>query len=701
MKVLQNFHPAAAGANRRRMLFSILMLLLLGASTLWAQVDFDALNASESFREGVVSFHRGRYNEAILAFQRSLSFVSDDNLTREWLGRALYFSGFEDAALNEWERIESAGEASPSLRAFIDHVRSRQSLAGELGEDRDYLILEEFEADEYQNSMLHPGGIVPDGTGRSYVTSFSGNSIQLLDQSGRILDTLIGGLFPLSGPYDLDLYEDEIYVSNFLSDTISVLDLQGNTVRRFGSTGIGDEQLIGPQYVSIAPEPALYVSDFGNQRIVKYDLEGNLLFHFGAPPAFRSSPSVFQGFARIGGITAVEDGIFAADNRSGSPVLHFFDHSGNILESFPLPRLDEIEDIHAQSPQEIIITSRSAVYRFNSSDLSLRELHQAAENRNAQFISARLDDNDNLLVSDFRNSRVAFLSRLSGLYSGYHVEILRVESSDFPRIYAEVSVRDFTGNPVLGLDTNNFILTEDGLPLDGWDLEYSGSFDTHSSIALIMESSQAREDAEFRERQAEGLDQTLQAISSMDTSPSLRIVSAGLSPVLEYDRGDDPGNIPAILENLGADREWRLDQAIRLAGDRLLLDQSKRELVFIGRGNLPDWAFENIGLNQTLAYLRNNSIRLSFIQISDTPVDPALEYLLEQSGGRRYRLFQPRGLNDMAGDFEARRTGIYLFQSNSLFDADFGRKYLPIEVEVTHFTKSGRDESGYFAPLEF
>lgn len=701
MKGLAMFRSGMPDTKNMGAAAMLLLILLSGSTPLWAQVDFNALNASESFREGVVGFHRGRYNEAILAFQRSLSFVADDNLTREWLGRALYFSGFEDAALNEWERIENAGEASPSLRAFIDHVRSRQSLAGELGEDRDYLILEEFEAEEYQNSMLHPGGIVPDGTGRSYITSFSRNSIQLLDQSGRILDTLIGGLTPLSGPYDLDLYEDEIFVSNFLSDNISVLDMQGNTVRRFGGTGIGDNQLIGPQYVSISPEPALYVSDFGNQRIAKFDLQGNLLFHFGSPAAFRDAPSVFQGFSQIGGITAVEEGIFAADNRSSSPVIHFFDHSGNILESFPMPRLDEIEDIYAESAQEIIITSRSAVHRFNSADLSLRELHQAAQNRNAQFISARLDDNDNLLVSDFRNSRVLFLSRLSGLYSGYHVEILRVESADFPDIHVEVSVRDFAGNPVLGLAEENFILTEEGLPLNGWDLEYSGSFDTHSSIALIMESSQARNDGGFRERQVEALNQTLQAISSMESPPSLRVVSAGLSPVLEYDRGDDPDNIPAILENLGADREWRLDQAIRLAGDRLLLDQSKRELVFIGRGSLPDWAFENIGLNQTLAYLRNNSIRFSLIQLSDTTVDPALEYLLEQSGGKRYRLFQPRGLNEMARDFERRRTGIYLFQTNSLFDADFGRKYLPIEVEVTHFTKSGRDESGYFAPLEF
>lgn len=685
-------------AQFRRTLYILVFGLCCLSQAAFGQVDFDALNAQENFREGVVRFHRGSYNEAILSLQRSLSFVADDPLTRLWLGRAYYFSGYVDAALDQWQRLEDEGLAPPFLRSAVDTILASRSLASELQEDREYLVVERFQAQEYPSSLLFPAGVLPDGKGRILYNSFGSNELGILSQSGRFLAGLNGGFRPLLGPFDAALYAGELYVTNFLGDYVSVLNSEGDTLRQFGGPGIGDGELLGPKYISVSGEPAVYVADYGNQRIVKYSSDGEYLFHFGQPAAFRTIPSEFEGFEGIGGLTVSNQNLFVADNRQDGAVLYRFDYSGNVLERFELPGLSDVEDLAVMGEGRLLITTRNEVFSFDPRVLSLKSLHRSIDEENSQYVSSAIDDNGNLIISDFRNGELLYLSRLSGLYSGYQVEILRVDSSSFPLVNMEVSVRDMFGREVLGLEAENFILSEDGLPLEDHELLYSGSFDQYSSAAIILEASSRRGDSLFSSRQRDAVQQILDYLPE---ASELRVFSAGVSPVLEWDSDDSPEDIPAVVRSIGADQQWRLDQSIRLAGDRLLLDQAKREILFVGSGSLPDWAFETIGLNQSLEYLLRNHIRFNVVQVGQAPIDSALVYLSQQSGGTVYNPFGGEGLADLTEQFLSRRDGIYLLQIQSLFDPDFGRKYLPIEVEVSHFSKSGRDESGYFGPLQF
>jgi hypothetical protein len=45
-----------------------------------------------------------------------------------------------------------------------------------------------------------------------------------------------------------------------------------------------------------------------------------------------------------------------------------------------------------------------------------------------------------------------------------------------------------------------------------------------------------------------------------------------------------------------------------------------------------------------------------------------------------------------------RETARYTIRYASSSDAEFGQRYLPVEVEVTLQKTSGRDECGYYAP---
>ena len=45
-------------------------------------------------------------------------------------------------------------------------------------------------------------------------------------------------------------------------------------------------------------------------------------------------------------------------------------------------------------------------------------------------------------------------------------------------------------------------------------------------------------------------------------------------------------------------------------------------------------------------------------------------------------------------------SGLYQLKYTSSLQTEYGRKYLPVEVEAYLLNRSGRDETGYFAPLQ-
>ena len=61
--------------------------------------------ASEEFRRGVQSYYRGSYNDAILQFEKALSYIPDEPLIIDWLAKSYYKSGMESTALDQWEYV--------------------------------------------------------------------------------------------------------------------------------------------------------------------------------------------------------------------------------------------------------------------------------------------------------------------------------------------------------------------------------------------------------------------------------------------------------------------------------------------------------------------------------------------------------------------------------------------------------------------
>ena len=98
--------------------------------------------------------------------------------------------------------------------------------------------------------------------------------------------------------------------------------------------------------------------------------------------------------------------------------------------------------------------------------------------------------------------------------------------------------------------------------------------------------------------------------------------------------------------------------------------------------------------------MNNNSIGCSIVQVTQNALPEELAYIVDNTSGNEYYVYRPQGLSDVIKNIIETPQGIYQLSYTSSLKKNYGLSYLPIEAEVYLLNRSGRDESGYFAPLE-
>jgi hypothetical protein len=184
---------------------------------------------------------------------------------------------------------------------------------------------------------------------------------------------------------------------------------------------------------------------------------------------------------------------------------------------------------------------------------------------------------------------------------------------------------------------------------------------------------------------------------------SFRVISAEPVPALVSRPGDglEPMIRAAVDKAESYSPAWAFDLGVRLGVTELLSTRNRKAIIFLSDGNLGAEAFRLYGLQETLDYMRNNSIAFYPVYTRPSSAGGELDFLARETGGKVYRYYTADALGSLARDLAKQKDGNYLLRYRSSRPTDFGRAYIPVEVEVNLVRKSGRDEAGYFAPLEF
>ncbi|MBP5465274.1 MAG: hypothetical protein J6Y13_08920, partial [Treponema sp.] len=451
--------------------------------------------------------------------------------------------------------------------------------------------------------------------------------------------------------------------------------------------GRGVGQVVGPLYLAQDYLERIYVTDYGNRRVDVFDKDGEPVFFFGG------ANGDFAGLKGPTGIAVTDERVFVADDQMGN--IYEFDRAGNYQGIL-------VEDGTLKKPESmkcwgnyLIIADLNRVMTVDVFSGAAYE-NTTTGNGTTQITSAVPDKNGNLIVTDFKANEIYVMSKMSELIGGFFVQIQRVHSDSFPKVTLELKVENRKRQPIVGLGEGNFLITEGKRPVADMQLLGSANGNTAADITLLIDRSYQMRDYEEQVNTA-----VREVAASMQGRGSVKIVSAASVPTTEFTGS------PADLSNfsvrsLKADyaADCEIDTAMRLSANSLINAEQKRAVIYITAGGVNDQAFSRYSLSDLAAFMNNNSVSFNTILMNNAAPASEIQYITDNTMGESYYVYRPEGLSAVMKDIIALPSGVYTLSYTSSLGTDFGRRYLPVEVEAYLLSRSGRDETGYFAPLQ-
>lgn len=645
--------------------------------------------AAQEFRRGVQSYYRGTFNDAVMQFEKALGYMPNDSLILEWLGKSYYHSGMEGTAVKSWSKAVQNGYGGLLLKNKIEIVQDRRTGAFRSDFNARYTEAGAFSGSHGEGMVFSgPVSVLPENDGTVWVLAYGSNELVKLNINGTVVSRVTGPMNGFDRPMDLIRLEDgTMLVTESAGNRLCVLDKKGKFIKYIGKKGRAVGNLVGPQYAAQDSRQNIYVSDYGNRRIAVFDRDGKGLFCFGV------ARDDFAGLKGPTGIAVAGENVYVADNIFGG--IYEFDLAGNFQRVLvPEKTFQHPESIRVWNDY-LVVCDSNRVFSVDSGSGSVFE-NISAGNAPARLTCAVPDVNGNVVVSDVISNEVYVMSKMQELVGGLFVQIEKVNASKFPEVFVDVRVENRYRSAVVGLGENNFYITEQKRPVNKLKYLGSSSYSQFSDITLLIDRS--RRSSEFGEQ----INAAVREIAaSMKNRGTLKIVSASKIPALEYS-GKPSGALKfdvAALKNPVSD-EIPLDLALRLAANDLVNAEHKRAVVIISAGKVSLNAFEKYSLSETAAFLNNNHISVASVILTQNACDEELDYIVSNTPGKEYYIFRPEGLSGIVGDLVDIPSGLYTFSYTSVLSTNFGEKYLPVEVEAYLLNRSGRDECGYFAPLQ-
>lgn len=645
--------------------------------------------AAQEFRRGVQSYYRGTFNDAVMQFEKALGYMPNDSLILEWLGKSYYHSGMEGTAVKSWSKAVQNGYGGLLLKNKIEIVQDRRTGAFRSDFNARYTEAGAFSGSHGEGMVFSgPVSVLPENDGTVWVLAYGSNELVKLNINGTVVSRVTGPMNGFDRPMDLIRLEDgTMLVTESAGNRLCVLDKKGKFIKYIGKKGRAVGNLVGPQYAAQDSRQNIYVSDYGNRRIAVFDRDGKGLFCFGA------ARDDFAGLKGPTGIAVAGENVYVADNIFGG--IYEFDLAGNFQRVLvPEKTFQHPESIRVWNDY-LVVCDSNRVFSVDSGSGSVFE-NISAGNAPARLTCAVPDVNGNVVVSDVISNEVYVMSKMQELVGGLFVQIEKVNASKFPEVFVDVRVENRYRSAVVGLGENNFYITEQKRPVNKLKYLGSSSYSQFSDITLLIDRS--RRSSEFGEQINAAVREIAAAMKNRGT---LKIVSASKIPALEYS-GKPSGALKfdvAALKNPVSD-EIPLDLALRLAANDLVNAEHKRAVVIISAGKVSLNAFEKYSLSETAAFLNNNHISVASVLLTQNACDEELDYIVSNTPGKEYYIFRPEGLSGIVEDLVDIPSGLYTFSYTSVLSTNFGEKYLPVEVEAYLLNRSGRDECGYFAPLQ-
>ena len=372
-----------------------------------------------------------------------------------------------------------------------------------------------------------------------------------------------------------------------------------------------------------------------------------------------------------------------------------FDSSGNYIGAVGDGQLNSPEGICFKGDQKLLVADTDRIVEIDLENETSAELAKVRSPQN-RIVDVGIDANGNLLAVDHNANRILIFTKDSRLYTGYFSVIERIDSQAFPEVTVDISVTTRDGRPIIGLDRDNFRITELGDPAGGVELLGAGTDSPPTDVTVLIEKS---EETSLKKRDIQQAVEDL--FKTAEDTWRLKVVSAEETPVVETSFDATRLQLVEAINTGSYEASWRFDQGVLRSASELIQNRSRRIILFISSGRLDGPAYTEYTLMEIAQYLRNNAIAFYCLYLEPGRPQPDLEFLCAETGGISSFLYRPDGIRSLVSAISASVSPLYFLRYVSPSNPDFGKRFIEIQVAVSFQSMSGRDESGYYAPLTF
>ncbi|AYE36724.1 hypothetical protein DB313_01205 [Borrelia turcica IST7] len=666
------------------MLFFNIIVFLFGSTfILNSQGIVTNKDAQEEFKWALNSYNNGLYDDALLSLKKVLSFDPNNLDYHFWTGNVYYRLGYIEEALMEWRNLQSQGYKVAYLRQLISTIEQRRGifLDHELGVER---LIRVASLDNFIYRRPHGyqfTSLKADQYGGYYAVNFVGNEILHFDVNNNVDVLVKDGVSYLKSPYDVIELGGLLYVTLYSRDEIGIYDKTiGVKKGSIGKKGTKVGELLAPQYMTIDDRNYIYVSEWGNKRISKFDTEGNFILHFGVKTVG------FMGLLGPTGVTYLNGNIYVADALKGS--IEVFDTSGNHLYSAQTS-IEGIEGLSSDvDGNNIIISSRYGVYKYNVLGKTFAKLLKA-DNIDSKISSSIIDVNNQIIVSDFNKAKISIYKSDVSIYDSLNVDIRRVIRDGDSKIYVELNVSSRNGLPVIGLKSENFAIANEAYYIVKPKVAYDVNLSNEMNIAIVFDKSLGMK--KYEAEQIMGIN----TLIKKGKNKKFSFVNATSVPLID--------NIESLLSTINKTNSLgsydstyvKTDVSLKLAGSELMSRSSKRAVLYFNNGALSRSAFDTYSIGTILNYYKNNDIRFYLILFGNSPIDPKLQYLVDETGGAVIPFSSYEGVSRVCDLMLEQKTGTYLLEYNYPGTQE-PNGYFNLSVEINFNQQTGRGEFAYF-----
>jgi hypothetical protein len=645
--------------------------------------------ARNYFKQGLNYLHNYQFNAAKDSFTASLAIMDDFRLARKYLSDAYFLSGEWQESLNELEIIEASGKNNQIWKNRSEILRLH--IAG-ISKNDDLTFYKHLSGDSNRGFRFrNPTDVLFDTDGNMFILGFETANIIKLDTNGLPVGNFKGSLGrTFEGPLFFTYHKDLIYISDFTSDRIYIMNTNGYLQDRFAGKGSEGGSFYGPTGIAVSDDNILFVADSGNNRIQKLKLNGNFISDFGK-----------EGKGKLkmpSGLTIENNQVYVADKGNKRVVV--FDMEGNFVKEFTHPSIVVPRSINFHKKRMYIADEQTGLLIYNSDRDKWTKIANFRDETGKyvkllRSFSSSYDSTGSLYSIDYDRHRVDIFAPKNTLNSNLNVFIERVELSRFPEISLSIRVKNRSKQDLTAINRAAFRVTENEnvYPLVG--LAKMKQFNENISVSLIYENSKRL--SEF----AKNADSVLGSFfGSLTVKDKVEVIRAGKDSEKVYNFGYSPLDIYAkIRKSESNDSFINMGKSLFQGIGDIIPELGPRAIILLVSGEYLPNTFNQYSVLRNIQYANAHSIPIYILSLCDEgEMISIYKDIANRTGGKFIKI--PGSLDEMKlyDMIQSKKDKRYIVTYKSKLNPDLTGRYIDLEVSAFYRDIVGRAQSGFFVP---